>query len=191
MDPQKQEILRTIVEVYGIPMGAIAKYKKDHPNLSKLSDFTLKASTVGDTVDVLVNAGAFISLLAGKVWKAGLVMMGSSANLTTTGMKYRVEDIEQPIKDIADLVIDYGLAKYHIFGRASTMLNFEGDLSVVRFGACYPTIHYIVKKHFGIELPEDPGLGQLRDGHLHFPDPIDRSAVKQKKAVNGLKDNAP
>lgn len=173
-------------------MGAIAKYKKDHPNLSKLSDFTLKASTVGDTVDVLVNAGSYISLLAGKVWKAGLVMMGSSANLTTTGMRYKVEDIQQEIIDIADLVIDYGLCKYHVFGRASTMLNFHGGLSVVRFGACYPTIQNIVKMHFGIELPEDPGLTTLRDGHLHKPDDIDRSSLRQKTdGIDSLQHNTP
>lgn len=46
MDPQHEEMLRTLVEVYGIPMGTIAKFKTDHPNLQALSEFTLKASTV-------------------------------------------------------------------------------------------------------------------------------------------------
>lgn len=153
-------------------MGTIAKFKKDHPKLSHFSDFTMKASTVGDTVDVLVNAGKFLDILAQVAWDAGMPIMGSSANLTGTGMKYRVQDIEQPIQDLADLIIDYGLAKYHIFGRASTMIDFS-TLKVIRYGACYPTIQDIFKRYFGVVLPDDPGVGTLRSGHLHEPEPIE------------------
>lgn len=67
-------------------------------------------------------------------FKGGKAIFGSSANISTTGMKYTVETIEQPIKDAADLIVDYGLAKYHIFGRASTMIDFV-NMKVVRFGA--------------------------------------------------------
>lgn len=115
-------------------------------------------------------------------------------------MKYLVEDIEQPIKDIADHIVDYGQAKYWVFGRASTMIDFT-TMKVVRFGACYPTIQYVIKKYFDIELPQDPGLENLRDGHLHVPDPVDHSETKKKvmngptkvnsAGMNGLKENAP
>lgn len=189
MDPDKAEILRTLVEVYGVPLGTIAKFKRDHSNLSKLSEFTMRASTVGDTIDVLVNAGPFINLLTGMAWKEGLAIFGSSANLTGTGMKYKVEDIEQPVQDIADIIIDYGLAKYWIYGRASTMIDFT-TMRVVRFGACYPTIQYVLRKYFEVDLPNDPGLDELRDGHMEIPDAVEHPPTVDKK-VKELAEKAP
>lgn len=71
-------------------MGTIAKFKKDHPNLSKLSDFTLRASTVGDTIDVLVNAGAFISLLTVSCAYTGALNIERSFHLTDMSALFHV-----------------------------------------------------------------------------------------------------
>ena len=44
-----------------------------------------------------------------------------------------MEDIQPEVTGQADLVVDYGLAKYHHYQRSSTMINF-GTMQVVRIG---------------------------------------------------------
>jgi len=90
-----------------------------------------------------------------------------------SGTKYRVEDINKEILDIADVVIDYGLLKWWIHGRSSTLIDFSGPtLEVVRIGACYDTIKDLLNRHWGIELPNDPGVASLPAGHMKVPPPL-------------------
>ena len=51
-----------------------------------------------------------------------------------------------------DVVIDHGLQRYHPYRASSTLLNVE-TLEIVRVGSCYPDIAYVLRRHFGIELP--------------------------------------
>lgn len=81
------------------------------------------------------------------------------------GTKFRVEDIQQPILDAVDLVIDYGLRKYHLYRRSSTIIDFS-TMEVVRIGTCYELISDIMVTQFGITLPADPGREVLPSGHL-------------------------
>ena len=85
-------------------------------------------------------------------YKKGQLLFGSSANLSLTGTKFCIEDMQDEIIEIADIIIDYGLMKYNLYGQSSTLLNVE-TLEVFRFGVCYENIAHILKKHFSIELP--------------------------------------
>ena len=71
------------------------------------------------------------------------------------GTKFRVEDMEPEITAIADVVIDYGLMKYHLWQASSTLLNCE-TMQVVRYGSCFENIADILKRHFGVDLPPRP-----------------------------------
>ncbi len=85
-----------------------------------------------------------------------------------------MEDIQKEIIDAADIIIDYGLLKWWIHGRSSTMIDFSGEnLEVVRIGACYEVIKDVLKRRWNIELPEDPGMDALRFGHLKTPAPLE------------------
>lgn len=69
-------------------------------------------------------------------------------------------------------MIDYGLLKWWIHGRSSTLIDFSGPagtLEVVRIGACYDVIKDVLKRMWDIELPTDPGLATLAAGHLKVP----------------------
>ncbi len=72
-----------------------------------------------------------------------------------TGTKFRVEDIEPEIKAIADIVIDYGLRKYHLYKASSTLLDIE-TMEVVRYGSCFELIQDVLRRWFGVELPPAP-----------------------------------
>jgi tRNA A37 threonylcarbamoyladenosine synthetase subunit TsaC/SUA5/YrdC len=161
--PRGRAIVSAIVDDYDLPLGCIAPYRPDHPMLAKLDADTLAASTQDGTVVVLLNAGPFHAELTRLSEKAMLPLFGSSANLSLGGTKFKVEDIEPDIIAVADIVIDHGLQPFHFYGASSTLLNVE-SLEVVRFGSCYADIAYILKRHFGIDLPAVPAPQALPRG---------------------------
>ena len=68
--------------------------------------------------------------------------------------------IQPEIRGCAEVVLDYGLQKYHRYKRSSTMIDFT-TMEVVRIGSCYELIQDVLGRHFGVELPPDPGLDAL------------------------------
>jgi len=143
---------------YDLPLGCIAPCRLDHPMLAALDAETLAASTRKGTVAMLLNAGHFHAELTRLSHDALFPLFGSSANLSLSGTKFRVEDIEPQIIAIADIVIDHGQQRYHFYRASSTLLDVE-TLEVVRFGSCYADIAYVLKRHFSVELPP-AGAGQ-------------------------------
>lgn len=165
LDTRGKEILHCITQDYDLPLGPIAPFRLDHPMIRKLEEYTMRGSTVGDTLAMLVNAGPFHAEMCRLSRAEEQPLFGSSANLTGTGTRFRVEDIQPELQEVADLIIDYGLRKYHHYRRSATLLNLQ-TLEVVRVGACYDLISDVLKRHFAIDLPPDPGLERLPSGHL-------------------------
>lgn len=162
---REREIIDAITLDAGLPLTVAAAYDAAHPVVSAIESETLQASTVGDTLAMLINGGALQDQVVKLAHEDGVPLLGSSANLTGTGTKFRVEDIQQPIIDAVDLVVDYGLRKYHHYRRSSTLIDFS-TLEVVRIGSCYELISDIFERQFGITLPTDPGREALPSGHL-------------------------
>jgi tRNA A37 threonylcarbamoyladenosine synthetase subunit TsaC/SUA5/YrdC len=165
MDARANAMIRCLVEDHDLPISAIGPFRQDHPLLRKLGDAALAASTEGGTLAILMNVGALEHAMATLAAEEGQPLFGSSANLTGTGTRFRAVDVQEPIRAAADLVIDYGLMKYHRYRRSSTMIDFT-TMEVVRIGACYELIQDALARHFGVVLPEDPGLEALPSGHV-------------------------
>ena len=102
---------------------------------------------------MLINAGPFHSEICRLSLKELHPIFGSSANISLTGTKFRVEDIDKEIIDIADIVIDHGLRKYHFYQQSSTLLNVE-TFEVVRKGSNYEIIADICSRRFGVQLAD-------------------------------------
>jgi tRNA A37 threonylcarbamoyladenosine synthetase subunit TsaC/SUA5/YrdC len=163
---REQNIVDAVVLDAGLPLAVVAPYDPSHPVVAAIEPETLAASTVGDTLAMLVNGGALQDAVVRIAHRSGVPLLGSSANLTGTGTKFRVQDIERPIIAAVDLVVDYGLRKYHSYRRSSTMIDFS-TMEVIRMGSCYELISDVFANQFGITLPADPGLAALPSGHLH------------------------
>jgi tRNA A37 threonylcarbamoyladenosine synthetase subunit TsaC/SUA5/YrdC len=146
-----RDIVAAITEDYDLPLGCIAPCRADHPLLRTLTADTVAASTLNNTLVILLNAGKFHAAITRLSFQESHPLFGSSANRSLSGTKFTVEGIEPEIKAIADVVVDHGLQKYHAYGASSTLLNVE-TLEVVRVGSCYESIRYIVERHFGITL---------------------------------------
>ncbi|OXG87039.1 hypothetical protein C345_03298 [Cryptococcus neoformans A2-102-5] len=134
----KFELTRVLTEDMGMIVGIIAKFDSQnlHPRLAALDRATLSQVTKGDMVSIAVPEGPFLREL-GRLCDTdpqGLLMFGTSANLTGQGQRFRVEDIEPPVLAHVDLVVDYGLQKWHIYGRGG--VNFDAEnMKVLRMGA--------------------------------------------------------
>lgn len=148
-------IVQAITQDYDLPLGLIAPCRTDHPLLRALDADTFERSTKGNTLLMLLNAGPFHREITRLSRERQMLLFGSSANLSMHGTKFRVEDMEPEITAIADLVVDYGLMKYHTWKASSTLLNCE-TLEVVRHGSCFENIADIVQRHFGVALAPRP-----------------------------------
>jgi tRNA A37 threonylcarbamoyladenosine synthetase subunit TsaC/SUA5/YrdC len=152
MDARGREIVRAVTVRHGLPLSVIAPFRRDHPFLGNLDPFVLDNANKDGTLNLLINAGRLRDAIARLSWARGVPLVGSSANVSLTGSKYRVEDIEPPILDAADIVIDYGESRYaNPQGRSSTMIDFR-DFSVVREGVCFEPIRDVLRGEFGVEL---------------------------------------
>jgi tRNA A37 threonylcarbamoyladenosine synthetase subunit TsaC/SUA5/YrdC len=150
--PRGRDIVQAITEDYDLPLGCIAPCRMDHPLLHKLDPETIAASTRDETIVLLMNAGRFHTEITRLSFHEGHPLFGSSANRSLSGTKFKVEDIEREIREIANVVIDHGLQKYHPYRASSTLLNVE-TLQVLRVGSCYEDICYVIGRHFGVTLP--------------------------------------
>ncbi|NIR59033.1 MAG: hypothetical protein GWO02_05690, partial [Gammaproteobacteria bacterium] len=65
----------------------------DHPILAKMEPAALAGSARDDTVLMLLNAGPFHAEISRRSREAAHALFGSSANLSLSGTKFRVEDI--------------------------------------------------------------------------------------------------
>lgn len=155
IDTRGKEIVEAITLDYDLPLGVIGPAQMDHPILQQMTPDALARSTKDNTVLMLVNAGEFHAQICRLSREFEHPLFGSSANRSLQGTKFRVQDMEPEIVGIADIVIDYGLRKYHLYQASSTLLNVQ-TLEVVRFGACYELIADTLKRHFRVELPAPP-----------------------------------
>jgi hypothetical protein len=104
---------------------------------------------------MLHNNGALATELARVSLESNIAFLGSSANISGTGVKFWVEDTQPEIVEGADLIVDYGLTKYHRYRVSSTTINFD-SMHVIRIGCCYEVISDILKRYFDFECLPTP-----------------------------------
>ena len=160
-------MIECITHDYDLPLGVIAPYRPGHPLLAKIDAGLMNAATAHGTIGMLMNGGT-IHTAIGRLGREALhPVFVSSANLSGSGTKFRVCYIQAEIRGIADIVIDYGLRRFHTYGRSSTIIDFTSPIpKVVRIGSCYELIADVMKRHFAVDLPADPGRATLPSGHL-------------------------
>jgi tRNA A37 threonylcarbamoyladenosine synthetase subunit TsaC/SUA5/YrdC len=155
LEGRNREIVRTITQGYNLPMGTVAPADLNHPMMKNLDTEVFERTTLGGTIAMLLNAGPLMDAMADLSFEAGQLVVGSSANLSLHGTKFRAQDIEPQVLNAADIVIDYGLMRWANYGRSSTMVNVH-DFSVVRYGSCLDLINDVLQRHYDFKLPPEP-----------------------------------
>ncbi len=115
LDQRGRDIVRAITVDYDLPLGAIAPCRADHPLLAKMTPTAFERSSKSGSVAMLMNSGPLHAEISSLSLQRGHPIFGSSANRSLTGTKFLVEDIEPELREIADVCIDHGLRKYHLY----------------------------------------------------------------------------
>ncbi|KAI0409862.1 hypothetical protein F4802DRAFT_4800 [Xylaria palmicola] len=152
---EKEEMVRVLTQDMDQAINTIAPLKKNPPRMAHLTPENLGRVTKNDTVGMNIGESPFLRELGHLNDEAGQLMIGSSANITGTGQKLRIEDLEPQIFGAADLVVDYGLQRYHRYQRSGTNIDVM-SMKILRIGAGYEIMRERVKKWFGVTLMEDP-----------------------------------
>ncbi len=155
LDDDRRAVVSTIVGDANLPMGTVAPARLDHPALASLDEDVLDQTTDEGTIAMLLNAGPLLDELARIAFADDRLVIGSSANISLRGVKFRADDIEPEIREAADIVVDYGLSRWNRYGRSSTMIEVS-RMQVVRYGSCFDLIDDLLKRRFAISLPPDP-----------------------------------
>ena len=154
---EKRRIIRAIIENHKLPFSVVAPFDASHAFFRDVDAFVMQNSSKVGTLDMLLNAGQFHNELARQAWANGRPVFGSSANISLSGSKYRLQDIEEPIRRITDISVDHGTSKYaNDLGRSSSIIDFR-DFSVIRIGVMFERLREIFREEFDIELRVDSG----------------------------------
>jgi tRNA A37 threonylcarbamoyladenosine synthetase subunit TsaC/SUA5/YrdC len=149
---REREMVRRLTQDHDLPIAVIAPYRKDHELLATLDPFVHRNAVKNDTLNILLNAGELRNAVADLAVVSGVVCVGSSANVSLSGTKYRLVDVDPELRAIADVETDYGLCAYHNpQGVSSTMIDFS-TFRVQRAGACFDRIAQVMRGEFGVEL---------------------------------------
>ena len=160
LSDEKLEMIRVLHEDLDMSFGVVAPFRSEHPILQQFTPATLANTTKDGTLGIYISRSSLLMELGRLNDEAGQLMLGSSANITGTGQKFRVEDVDPSIKEASDIIVDYGLQRYHVYeGRASTIIDFE-NMKVLRVGSSYELLRERIKKFWGVELPADPVFDQ-------------------------------
>ena len=149
---REKDMVRAVTDDYGLPMSVVAPFRADHPFLAGVEPLAIERSTMAGTLDLLLNAGPLANEIARISFERSLPLLGSSANRSLSGSKFRFGDVEREVRDVASLSLDYGLCRYHNpEGISSTIIDLS-NFTVVRYGCCFAQIADILQRHFGVEL---------------------------------------
>jgi tRNA A37 threonylcarbamoyladenosine synthetase subunit TsaC/SUA5/YrdC len=144
-------IVDAVTQKHRLPFSVVVPYRTAHPFFAGLTPLTRERSSRGETIDMLLNAGPLHDEVARLSWERGVPVLGSSANTSLSGSKYRLSDVESQVREEADLVIDGGDTKYaHPAGMGSTIIALPG-LKPIRRGIAFDNICDIIRDEFGTD----------------------------------------
>ncbi|KAI1172578.1 DHBP synthase RibB-like alpha/beta domain-containing protein [Nemania sp. FL0916] len=165
--PEQVELIRVVTQEMDQQLNTVAPLKNPVPQrMAHLTPENFDRVTRRGTLAMNIGESPFQREIGRLNDEAGQLMIGSSANMTGAGQKLRVEDFEPQIRAAADLIVDYGLQRYHRYQRSGTILDVS-NMKVYRIGAGYEVLRERIKKWFGHELPEDPDYKTDKVGVSH------------------------
>jgi tRNA A37 threonylcarbamoyladenosine synthetase subunit TsaC/SUA5/YrdC len=144
-------MIEAVIHGAGLPLSIVVPFDAAHQHFAKLTPRTRTLSSRGGTIDMLLNAGALHDAIAKLSFARATPVLGSSANQSLTGSKYKLGDVEAPVRAAADLVIDYGSTKYsHPQGMGSSIIELPSG-KPIRKGIKYDEICDILVRGYGVD----------------------------------------
>lgn len=155
-----RDLVRCLTLDHDLPLSVVAPFNPHHDWLRTVEYGALRRSTKGYTMDLLMNAGPLHNALADLSLAQGKPLMGSSANVSNSGSKFKLEDVQDTLKAGCELVLGYGTSRYiNEFGMGSTIVELP-SWRILRWGGLFEVQAALVERHFGVRWPERPADGR-------------------------------
>jgi len=152
MGERERDIVDAVINKHDLPFSVVAPFRQDHPMIQGFDPFVMKNSTKAGTLDMLLNAGGLHDELIKLSIEHQFAVVGSSANISLTGSKFRLADVDAPVFEAADVTIDGGTCKYqNPDGRSSTIIDLS-NFKTIRVGVCYDKICDVIREGFDVDL---------------------------------------
>ncbi|MFT4507112.1 hypothetical protein [Caballeronia sp. 15711] len=149
--PVASRLIDAITLDLDFAFGVVAQAQLGHSLIRRAPAAALQRTVRDGKVNMLLNAGVLMEHLAVICIREQLPVFGTSANLSGRGLKGRVSDIEQVVRDAANYTVDIG----SLAGYSSTIVDVEA-MTTVRFGYKYELVRRIAANVCGIDLPDFP-----------------------------------
>ena len=160
-EQRDRDLVSCITQDHDLPLSVVAPFRADHDWLQTTEFGAVRRSTKGGTMDLLLNAGVIQQELTRLSFESCTPLFGSSANVSLTGSKFEMDEVEAEVQAGCDLVLGYGRSRYaNQWLIGSTIIELP-SWKVLRFGGLYEEQARIVKKHFDVELPPRPVAGSM------------------------------
>jgi hypothetical protein len=104
------------------PLAVVARLDPASRLLASMSPYVQTQATQNGTIATFHNAGLIVQRVAELALADGLLVVGSSANLSGTGNNDRMSDVPLSMRGGADLVIDRGPVWYGNEQRLATTI---------------------------------------------------------------------
>jgi tRNA A37 threonylcarbamoyladenosine synthetase subunit TsaC/SUA5/YrdC len=148
---REYDMVDTVIHRYDLPLSIVTPYRVDSAFFRGLTPTARLRSSRTGTIDMLLNAGQLHDAVAQESYGRRTPVLGSSANRSLTGSKYSLGDVEQEVRDAADLVLDYGPTKYtHPEGMGSSIIELPSGRALRR-GIRFEEICDILARHFDVD----------------------------------------
>lgn len=123
--PLPQAIVEWIEAItYTSPLAIVTRLADISRLRSSQSAFVREQTTRGSTIALFYSAGPLLERLAELARVDGMLVVGSSANLSGSGNNYRLDDVPASMLDGVDLVLDRGPTRFQSSEKlASTILD--------------------------------------------------------------------
>jgi tRNA A37 threonylcarbamoyladenosine synthetase subunit TsaC/SUA5/YrdC len=158
-ESRDRDLVRCLTLDNDLPLSVVAPFNPHHDWLRTVEFGALRRSTKALTMDLLMHAGPLHDELARMSLESAKPLMGSSANLSGSGSKFRLEDVQESLRQGCDLVLDYGTSRYiNAMQMGSTIIELPG-WKILRWGGCFEEQARLVLKHFGVSLEPRPNSG--------------------------------
>lgn len=154
-DGKAREFVRAVTVDHGLPLSIVGTLREDHPIIASADPFVRRHATKGNTIDLLMNAGAIHDEIARLALEHGRGVFGSSANRSLSGSKYAFGDIEPEVREGVDLALDSGPTRYDDpNGFGSTIIDLH-SFRPFRIGIRFEAIRDIARRQLGIEISDE------------------------------------
>ena len=193
--PRDKDLVRCLTQDHDLPLSVIAPYTVEHDLAAHGRVRRDPPWDQGRHDGLASQRRRAAHELARVSWEAATPLMGSSANVSLAGSKFRLADVEESVKQGSDFVLGYGTSKYindHGIGGADhRAADVEGP--ALR-GGLFEKQAEIVKKQFKVELtprpeggPADPDLTAAHRTTLRRAHPFPLSSRLEISPMSSLR----